>query len=715
MKIFQTTILIRSMRFSLIILALVTADDTQAKEGMWIPTLLNAVEGDMQAMGMHLSAEDIYSINDGSLKDAVVHFNGGCTAEMISAEGLLLTNHHCGFGQIAFHSTVENDYLKDGFWAMTRAEELVNSDLFARFIHRIEDVTENIATAEDPEQMKKDLVEAATAGNGLEGKVVAFDFGNSHYLITTITYNDVRLVGAPPSAVGKFGGDTDNWVWPRHTGDFSMFRIYANADNQPADYSADNVPFRPRHHFPVNVGGTKEGDFTMVFGFPGRTEQYLTSDAVARVIDELNPARIDMREASLEVINAARTESAALRIAYADKQSSIANAWKKWIGQNKGLIELDAIGQKRALEMQFMARASAAENVGWMRLISSMQAENEALFPFQMARSMFIEWVYYGPDILSYAQSFALLIQNWESLEEKGELDGAISDLKGKTSNHFRQYEARVDEGVMAALLDPYREHLDVQFVPESMQNATNAEDWASSIFEKSVFADSEKIKAMLDKPNRKAFSKLAKDPAFQLVQAMRNVYFNRVAGEYRAHASALDSLTGEYTSALRALFPEKAFFPDANSTMRLTYGKVEGSSPYDGMEYRPFTTAKGILQKFIPGDADFDLPLDLVEALRAGEWGEYADDSGNLPVCFTGSNHTTGGNSGSPAIDGDGYLVGINFDRSWESTMSDILFDESRCRNIMVDIRYVLWITDVYAGAGHLVDEMTCVRTVEP
>jgi hypothetical protein len=715
MKIFQTPILVRSMRFSLIILALVTANETLAKEGMWIPTLLNAVEGDMQAMGMHLSAEDIYSINDGSLKDAVVHFNGGCTAEMISAEGLLLTNHHCGFGQIAFHSTVENDYLKDGFWAMTRAEELVNSDLFARFIHRIEDVTENIATAENPEQMKKDLVEAATAGNGLEGKVVAFDFGNSHYLITTITYNDVRLVGAPPSAVGKFGGDTDNWVWPRHTGDFSMFRIYANADNQPADYSADNVPFRPRHHFPVNVGGTKEGDFTMVFGFPGRTEQYLTSDAVARVIDELNPARIDMREASLEVINAARTESAALRIAYADKQSSIANAWKKWIGQNKGLIELDAIGQKRALEMQFMARASAAENVGWMRLISSIQAENEALFPFQMARSMFIEWVYYGPDILSYAQSFAPLIQNWESLEERGELDGAISDLKGKTSNHFRQYDARVDEGVMAALLDPYREHLDVQFVPEKMQNATNAEDWAASIFEKSVFADSEKVKGMLDKPNRKAFSKLAKDPAFQLVQAMRNVYFNRVADEYRAHTSALDSLTGEYTSALRALFPEKAFFPDANSTMRLTYGKVEGSSPYDGMEYRPFTTAKGILQKFIPGDADFDLPLDLVEALRAGEWGEYADDSGNLPVCFTGSNHTTGGNSGSPAIDGDGYLVGINFDRSWESTMSDILFDESRCRNIMVDIRYVLWITDVYAGAGHLVDEMTCVRTVEP
>lgn len=692
-------------------LALTLTFDSQAKEGMWIPTLLNAVEGDMQAMGMHLSAEDIYSINEGSLKDAVVHFNGGCTAEMISAEGLLLTNHHCGFGQIAFHSTVENDYLSDGFWAMSREEELVNPDLFARFIHRIEDVSEAIANSDNPEQTKEDLVLAATDGSGLEGKVVAFDFGNSHYLITTITYNDVRLVGAPPSAVGKFGGDTDNWVWPRHTGDFSMFRIYSDANNAPADYAAENVPFRPGHHFPVNIGGTKEGDFTMVFGFPGRTEQYLTSDAVTRVIDQLNPARIQMREASLAVINSARAESAELRIAYADKQSSIANAWKKWIGQNKGLKELDAVGKKRNLEMQFMARASAAENPDWMRVISSMQAENLALFPYQLARSMFIEWVYYGPDILDFAQSFTPVIESWQSLEERGELDAAIAKLKAGTENHFRQYDPRVDEEILAALLTPYVSHLEAQFIPNSMQNIENPSAWASEMFSKSPFSSREFMEDMLAKPSRKSFSKLSKDPIFKLVQSMRSVYFDQVAPSYRQHSLALDSLTGVYTKALRNLFPEKAFFPDANSTMRLTYGRVEGSSPYDGMEYLPFTTAQGILQKYIPGDADFDLPLDLVEALRAGDWGNYADETGSLPVCFTGSNHTTGGNSGSPAIDGDGYLVGINFDRSWESTMSDILFDETRCRNIMVDIRYVLWITDVYAGAGHLLDEMDLVR----
>lgn len=692
-------------------LALAVCFGLHAKEGMWIPTLLNAVEGDMQAMGMHLSAEDIYSINEGSLKDAVVHFNGGCTAEMISSEGLLLTNHHCGFGQIAYHSTVENDYLKDGFWAMTRDDELVNPDLFARFIHRIEDVTKAVAASADPAQTKEDLIQTATDGSGLEGKVVAFDFGNSYYLITTITYNDVRLVGAPPSAVGKFGGDTDNWVWPRHTGDFSMFRIYANSDNQPADYKADNVPFRPGHHLPVNVGGIQEGDFTMVFGFPGRTEQYLTSDAVSRVIEKLNPARIDMREASLTVINAARAESAELRIAYADKQSSIANAWKKWIGQNKGLMELDAVGNKRDLEMEFMARAAAESNPQWMRVISAMQAENSALFPFKMARSMFIEWVYYGPDVLSFAQSFSSLIESWEKLEDAGELEGVIADLQSGTADHFRQYEARVDEDILASLIAPYSAHMEPKFIPEILQNIHDPQKWAEQLFEKSVFADEQSVLSMLDKSNKKAFSKLAKDPAYVLIQSMRDVYFNQVAAGYRKHTMSLDSLTGIYTSALRSLFPERAFFPDANSTMRLTYGKVEGSSPYDGMEYRPFTTAKGILQKYVPGDSDFDLPIDLVEALRAGDWGDYADESGSLPICFTGSNHTTGGNSGSPAIDGNGYLVGINFDRSWESTMSDILFDESRCRNIMVDIRYVLWITDVYAGAGHLVQEMDLVR----
>lgn len=702
----------RFIPFILVVAFAFSHSSTHAKEGMWIPTLLQAVEGDMQAMGMHLTAEDIYSINEGSLKDAIVHFNGGCTAEMISDQGLLLTNHHCGYGQIAYHSTVENDYLTDGFWAMSRAEELPNPDLVATFIDRIVDVTDRVRNAEDMQVAKDELVANATDGTGLDAEVVAFDFGNSFYLITTKTYRDVRLVGAPPSAVGKFGGDTDNWVWPRHTGDFSMFRIYADANNEPADYSESNVPFKPGHHFPVDLGGVKEGDFTMVFGFPGRTEQYLTSDAVSFVVEQLNPARIEMRDASLAVVNAARARSAELRIAYADKQSSIANAWKKWIGQNTGLNELDAVGKKLELEAEFMARAAEADHVPWMQLISKMQAANAERNPYMLARSLFIEWVYYGPDALNYAWAFAPLVERWEATEAAGEIDSVIEELRGRTESHFRQYDADVDRDIMAALVAPYLDHIDAEFVPEALQSAaSDPNEWAARAFEKSVFDDRDAVEALLDKGSAKGFAKLAKDPLYVLIKSMRTAYFDRVAAGYGSASSTLDSLTGMYTTGLRALFPERAFFPDANSTLRLTYGKVEGSSPYDGMQYLPFTTAKGILQKYIPGDADFDLPTDLVAALEAGEWGAYANDDGELPVCFTGSNHTTGGNSGSPAIDGDGHLVGINFDRSWESTMSDILFDGSRCRNIMVDIRYVLWITDVYAGAGHLVQEMDVIR----
>ena len=387
-------------------LALACVNVMQAKEGMWIPTLLKVVEGDMQAMGLKLTADDIYSINHSSLKDAVVHFNGGCTAEMVSSEGLLLTNHHCGYGQIQQHSTVENDLLTDGFWAMTREAELPNPGLTCTFIDRIEDVTRRLSRAcvglsgearEARMKEEKDaIVKEATEGKGLEGRVVAFDFGNSQYLITSRVFRDVRLVGAPPSAVGKFGGDTDNWVWPRHTGDFSVFRIYADADNNPADFSEDNVPYAPAHHFPVNVDGVKDGDFTMVFGFPGRTEQYLTSDAVEHVIERLNPMRISMRDEGLAVINAARASSDALRIAYAAKQSSVANAWKKWKGQNRGLTELHALDKKRDLEAQLKQATGST-------VVEDIAALNAAYFPFLEARALFIELAYYGPDVLNYA------------------------------------------------------------------------------------------------------------------------------------------------------------------------------------------------------------------------------------------------------------------------------------------------------------------------
>ena len=686
----------------------------QAKEGMWIPTLLNLVEGDMQAMGLKLTAEDIYSINNSSLKDAVVHFNGGCTAEMVSAEGLLLTNHHCGYGQIQQHSTVDNDLLTNGFWAMSRDEELPNPGLTCTFIDRIEDVTLRLSRAcvglsgeARDSRMKEEMaaiVKAATEGKGLEGRVVAFDFGNSHYLITSRVFKDVRLVGAPPSAVGKFGGDTDNWVWPRHTGDFSVFRIYADADNQPSEYSADNVPYIPRHHFPVNADGVEDGDFTMVFGFPGRTEQYLTSDAVEHVITRLNPMRIAMRDEGLAVINAARASSDALRIAYAAKQSSVANAWKKWKGQNRGLTELRALDKKRDLEARLKAATGST-------VVEELTALNESFFPFLEARSLFIELAYYGPDVLNYAHGYAGLIEGTVEGEKR---DALLNARRGEEPVFRKDYDAAVDEQLLGQLIETYLAWMPEGMAPAGLESevakAGGGTAWAKKLFDRSAFDNPESMQKFLDSDNPKAWSKLAKDPAYVLIERLRAHYFEVVAPEYGRLRGDIERASGAYTKALREAFPRKVFPVDANSTLRLTYGKVEGSAPYDGMQYNPLSTAKGILQKYVPGDPDFDMPERLVELLRNREYGPYANSEGDLVVCFTGSNHTTGGNSGSPALDANGHLVGINFDRSWESTMSDILFDGSRCRNIMVDIRYVLWVMDVYAGAGHLVEEMTLV-----
>ena len=706
------------------VIVLIT-NDLKAKEGMWIPTLLNALEGDMQAMGMRLTADDIYSVNHSSLKDAVVHFGGGCTAEMVSSEGLLLTNHHCGYSQIQHHSSVENDYLKNGFWAMSRADELPNPGLTATFIDRIHDVTQRVSDALDGlegeelasarKSLYEEIVSEFTDDTDLTGGVVSFDFGNQHFLITKRTFLDVRLVGAPPSAVGKFGGDTDNWLWPRHTGDFSVFRIYASSDNSPAEFGPDNIPYTPKHHFPVSLDGVEEGDFTMVFGFPGRTEQYLTSDAVTHVIDRLNPMRIAMRDVSLDIINSARSSSDALRIAYASKQSSISNAWKKWEGQTTGLIELNALGKKLDLESEFISRASNAEipNVDYIKAIGEIQSANSEYFPYLESRALFIELVYYGPDLLLHAFEFADLIDDWDALNESGKLEDTIAHLLDLNNEYARNYDASVDERLLGGLVAAYLELAPESLVPETMASnfnaATSSNSYASSFFEKSIFDNPNDIEVLLLRGKHKQFAKLKNDPAFKLIMELRSHYFDNVSPAYRAGSSAIQNATAIYTRGLRELFPDRLFPVDANSTLRLTYGKVEGSAPHDGMKYEPLSTARGILQKYKPGDPDFDLPTDLVSDLKEGDWGRYGKD-GELVVCFTGSNHTTGGNSGSPVINGDGYLVGINFDRSWESTMSDILFDESRCRNIMVDIRYVLWIIDHYAGASHLVDEMTLI-----
>lgn len=685
-----------------------------AHEGMWIPSLLKALEDDMQAQGLKLSAEDIYSINHSSLKDAIVHFGGGCTAEVVSKNGLILTNHHCGFSQIQQHSSLENDYLKNGFWAMSNKEELKNPGLTASFIVRIQDVTKEMnegitaemdaATAFRTRFEKgQQIVKNATEGNGYEAVVKPFNYGNAYYLIVTKTYKDVRLVGAPPSAIGKFGGDTDNWVWPRHTGDFSVFRIYAGKDNEPAEISDNNIPYSPQHVLPVSLEGLEEGEFTMVFGFPGRTEQYLTSYAVDNYVNVLNPARISMRRESLAIIDAAMLSSDKIRIQYAAKQSRISNAYKKWVGQNLGLKKKDAIGKKQAIEAEFLKRAP--RDGKYKNVLQNIKVLTEQMSPLENAAYLFYEIWYYGPEIIRYAHGYNKLLKS----------DNLDADLKPKEENYknyFKDYNVEIDKKIFKKLLPMYLEAVGKDLAPKLSlltKFKGNVDAMVDYIYKKSYFTSPEKLEKLLHASEKKFKKILAKDPALILAN---EIFTNNeiIRADYSLLKVQVNELMKVYVAGQMEFFPEKTFWADANSTLRLTYGKAEGTYPRDGMKYTWFTTLDGIIEKNNTGEKDFEIPERLRELWEKKDYGQYAEEDGSLRVCFLGSNHTTGGNSGSPAINGEGHLVGLNFDRTWESTMSDIMFDENICRNIMVDIRYVLWVMDKYAGAGHLVEEMTLV-----
>ena len=705
----------------LFLLIFTTVFRSSAEEGMLIPSLIAAFEDDMKAMGMKLSADDIYSVNNSSLKDAVLHFGGGCTAELVSNQGLLLTNHHCGYSQIQSHSSVENDYLKNGFWAKNKSEELKNPGLTADRVVRIDDVTESImfgidglteleASAKISSNVEK-VIEDATRGTHFTAQVKAFNYGNDYYIIVKETFNDVRLVGTPPNSIGKFGGDTDNWVWPRHTGDFSVFRVYANAENLPSEISDANVPYQPLHYLPVSMKSRQDGDFTMVYGFPGKTEQHLCSAQLDYIMNDMRPAQIRMRDKSLSVINASMGSSDALRIMYASKQARIANAWKKWIGQLGGLKTVDAMQIKYDREAQFEARARFRNDWNEMygMVIKKMNALAASEGKYDVAYNMFIEYAYVGPELFGRTRQMQEVMEEIAQLEEDGKLDEKRTALLSSIESFFKNYDPETDREVFKLLTAEYIKQMG-DAIPEMLKNRS-VEELTAAIYDKSIFTDKQRAIDFVTKMKSKSFKKLMKkDVGFQLWLELDESFRENTLPGVRNYFGQMEQLLALYVEGRKVMFPGENMWPDANSTMRITYGKLEGSAPHDGMEYTSHTTLEGIITKNNSGNPDYELLPRMLELAEAKNYGEYAQD-GELWVCFTGSNHTTGGNSGSPALDAEGNLIGLNFDRTWESTMSDYMFDADRCRNIMVDIRYVLWVMDVYSGAGHLVEEMTMVK----
>ena len=672
-------------------LACITLTTATADEGMWLPNRIKERIKEMRKMGFKLKADDIYSDNKASLKDAVVQFGGGCTGEFISSEGLLLTNHHCGYGSIQMLSSVEHDYLTDGYWAKSRAEELHVPGLTVSLLVKMEDVTDRLAAGETA----RGIIEKETEGNGCTAEIKPIYYGNQQMLYVYRTYRDVRLVGTPPSSIGKFGGDTDNWVWPRHTGDFSIFRVYANAENEPADYSENNVPYRPARHFEVSTKGIDEGDFTMIYGFPGNTQEYVTADAVDYVAKMANPMKIALRTIRLDIISEAQAKDVATRIAYAAKHANIANAWKKWQGESLGLERLGTAEKKRAYEAEFAVWA--ADKPQYANLLDSMHAAYNEVIPHYFERELFNESIM-GMEFFNYAY--------WLHLGQmRGEKLTADKQAEAR-EKYLTDHNVAIDRAISRRMLAEYvarmpKENLPAQLA-EALAKHGSAEAVVDHIFDNTLL--------FTEYPLTK--EKIAADPMVQFVGWFADALLKNRDYAYRnlSNVPAIEKWYRTYMKALREFDNERAFYPDANFTLRVAYGTVTGYENADGEYHTHLTTIDGIIAKDNPEIYDYDIPQSLRDTYKSKDYGRWAitqNGKKSVPVCFLASNHTSGGNSGSPVLNAKGELIGINFDRTWRSTMSDIEFDPSICRNISVDIRYVLFVIDRIGGAGYLIEEM--------
>lgn len=707
----------------LIFLILTVGFRAKADEGMWLLPLIEKLNiGKMTELGLKLSAEDIYSINKASIKDAIVIFGGGCTGEIVSSQGLLLTNHHCGYGQIQAHSSVEHDYLQDGYWAMTKEQELPNPGLAVTFLIKLEDVTGQVLEAVKPgmneqerntaiNEVRTAIERKAAEGNNYRTTVASYYGGNYFYLLVYERYTDVRFVGAPPSSIGKFGFDTDNWEWPRHTGDFSVFRVYSAPDGKPAPYSKDNVPLKPKHWLPVSIKDLNKGDFAMIMGYPGRTQRYATSYEVDELLKITHPNRIKSRGMRQEILMADMQADQKVNIQYASKYSGSSNYWKYSIGQKAGLERLNVKGKKQQIENQFNTWVStdADRNAKYGEALNLIQKSVEGREEYANTQQYISECFSQGCELLSMNQVATALIAAYTSGDTKKAADLA-SNIKNNIGSFYKDYNPPTDQKAMKAMISLYRNDVPAKFHPDFYTNVVDKkykgsiDKFVDDMFAKSVFASESKLMAFLDKPSLKT---LQNDPVYLTATSI-----GKVSSEVSKGLSQFD---GDLTkgrrlwiAALKEMSPEKTLYPDANSTMRLTYGTIQDYDPKDAVTYKYFTTLQGAIDKYKPGDYEFDLPQRLIDLNNKKEFGRYASSNGNMPVCFLTTNDITGGNSGSPVLNANGELIGLAFDGNWEAMSGDVAFEPDLQRTIAVDIRYVLWVIDIYAGAGHLVEEMT-------
>ena len=722
------------MRKSLLLTLLFAAmfSIVRADGGMWLPLFLNYNEAEMQSLGFKLTAEDVYSVNHHSMKDAVMLFGGGCTGELISSQGLVLTNHHCGYSYVQSHSTMEQNHLQNGFWAKSKSEEIPMEGLTVTFLVYMEDVTAKVLKdvndeMDEVERQKivadaiQSVIKEATENTTYKATIKPFYYGNQYFMFVTETYSDVRLEGVPPESIGKFGGDSDNWMWPRHTGDFSLWRIYTDKDGKPAKYSPDNIPMKPKKYFPISIKGLEPNDFTLVFGYPGTTRQFLLSDGVDVVANVQNPIAIDARTIRLDAMKRQMNLDPRIRLMYSAKANSISNGWKKWQGESKGILECDVIGKKKQQEADFQRWVNADNErlKQYGSLLSDMRKVYKD-YAEQTNASTFINECIFGPEIISNGVHpyYRLLVSPALRGENGNVATNKEKLLKSNTS--FREsYCPAIDKEAFVELFTYYFTKEKKELIPAELhkyvQDEATVRQMMTALWDKQAttapyFTDNEKFVDFINKAKPSQLGKTANSELLKIYKAVFD-YYMQVRNKYTVDNSQLDAYYRTYVKALMEKDKDRVFYPDANLTLRVTYGQVKGFEPADGVEYNYYTTLDGIIQKENPDVYDYKVDPKLKELWEKKDYGRYANANGELPVAFIASNHTTGGNSGSPVINSEGQLIGTNFDRVWEGTMSDIWYDVSRCRNISLDARYFLFIVDKFAGAKNLIEEMDIIE----